>query len=600
MANTNFLPTNELDFRDLKENLKTFLKSQDQFADYDFDGSNLNVLLDILAYNTYLNSFYLNMVGSEMFLDTSMLKESAVSHAKELNYLPRSRASAMALVDIIITPDDAPDSIIIPANYKVQTMVDNLGMYFYTNEDHIVTANNGVYSAANVAIYEGMLVNEYYDVTPDTRFVLQSETVDTRSIKVHVYESNTTSVNYPYMQASSLFGLTPSSNVFFVHGYRSNQYEIAFGNGVTGRKLTNGNRVKIEYRSTNGTLGNGAYGFSRTGSIQGYELVSIATRAAAAYGAERETIDQIKFNAPRFFTTQERAVTSQDYINLTMEKFPQFQAVAAYGGEEMTPPQYGKVAISLKPYGSTSVVSDALKAEVVDYLNLKNMTTEPIIVDPDILYLRVDTDVKYNTQETVKGINTLRTAIKNAIVDFGSQNLDKFGTDFSYSKLTSVIDSVDDSIMGNETAVHLSKRWTPLPQISNTITFSFNNELHHEEMLYELPQGHELTVESSTFEYVAGNTTYTAYVGDNGLGILKIYTDSITNGVATRISLNDNAGTVDYYTGDITLTANVDSYTGSHINIRGTLYNKDVMIKRNGFLIISPQDVNVTMNPVTE
>lgn len=606
MANTNFLSTSELDFTSIKESLKTYLKAQDQFVDYDFDGSNIGVLLDILAYNTYLNSFYLNMVGSEMFLDTAQLKESVVSQAKELNYIPRSRASAEAVVNITIVPNDSPDSIVIPENYRFTTTVDGVSFNFYVNEDVIVTANDGVYQASNVSIFEGNLVTEFFDVTgnnqPDgvATFTLQSETIDTRSIKVFVYESNTSTAAYSYTQASSLYGLTGTSNSFFINGYKSNQYQIHFGNGVTGRRPSVGNRIKVVYRSTNGVLGNGAYNFSKTSSIAGYSSIFATSVSAASYGAERESIDAIKFNAPRFFTTQERAVTAQDYINLIMAKFPQFQAVAAYGGEELNPPQYGKVAIALKPYGTTGIVSDALKAQVVSFLNLKNITTEPTIVDPDIIYLIVQSNVKYNTQVATAGVNTLRTNVKNAIVNYGQTNLDKFGSDLAYSKLTTTIDEVDPSIVGNETYVKVSKRWSPTPQVSNTITFSFNNELYHEDNLYELPQGHELVLKTSPFTYVSGNDSYTAYIGDNGLGSLRIYTDVTSGNTTNRISLNDTAGTVDYFTGDVVLTANVDSYIGSHINITAELLNHDVNIQRNEFLVISAQDVSVTMIPVAE
>ena len=598
MANTTFLSTSELDFATLKENLKTFLKGQNQFSDYDFDGSNINVLLDVLAYNTYLNSFYLNMVGSEMFLDTAQLKESAVSHAKELNYIPRSRASAEALVNISIIPGDSPDSIVIPENYKFTTTMDGATYNFFVDQDTIIVANNGVYQASNVAIYEGRLVTEYFDVTANTKFVLQSDTIDTRSIKVQVYESNTATTGYNYSMATSLFGLAPTSNVFFIHGHKADQYELDFGNGVTGRSLSAGNRVKVVYRATNGVLGNGASDFNKTSTIQTYSTITVTPVLSARNGAEREDIDKLKFNAPRFFNTQERAVTAQDYISLTLAKFPQFQAVAAYGGEDMIPPQYGKVAIALKPSSSTGIVSDALKAQVVQYLNLKNLTTEPIIVDPDILYLDIVSNVKYNTNQATIGQSALKSQVHTNIVNFGSSYLNDFGINFSYSKLVAAIDDTNPAIIGNDTTVKLEKKWSPVPQVTNNFSFSFNNEIYHEDTLYELPQGHELAIQSSLFDYVSGNTTYTSYIGDNGLGVLKIYTDQYTGNVATRVSLNDNAGTVDYYTGEVTLTANVDGYSDSHIGIKASLLSNDVSIRRNAFLIINGQDVVVNMVPV--
>ena len=599
MANTGFLTVNELDFNTLKSNLKTYLKGQAQFSDYDFDGSNINVLLDVLSYNTYMNSFYLNMVGSEMFLDTAQLKESVVSHAKELNYIPRSRTSAVAFVDLTISPGDSPDSIIIPKNYKLTTTIDNTTYNFYVGEDHIVVANNGVYTAANVAIYEGILATEYFNVTANSNFVLQSQTIDNRSIDVYVYESNTSAIPYTYSKAESLYGLTPTSNVYFLQGYSANQYELKFGDGVSGRSISPGNFVKVIYRNSNGEKGNGAYKFSKTSAIQGYTTISVATVTAAVNGSERETIDEIKYNAPRFFTSQERAVTIQDYETLTLNKFPEFQSVIAYGGEEMSPPQYGRVAISIKPYGSTAIVSDYLKSEVVNYLKGKSLTTEPIIVDPDFLYLKVDSSVKYDTGATTLGINQLSTLVSNAIISFANTNLTSFGSDLSYSKLTSAIDDADVSIIGNDTNIKLVKRWTPPTEQTNSISFSYNNELYHEDILYALPQGHDLTIKSSVFKYNSSNTLYNAYIGDDGVGTLKVYTDQTnSNGTVTRLTINENAGTVNVFSGAVTITANVYSFTGSHINIAAQLKAKDVVVVRNAFLLISPLDVKITMVPV--
>ena len=599
MANTaGFLSTTELDFTTLKQNLKTFLSSQSQFADYDFEGSNINVLLDILSYNTYLNNFYLNMVGSEMFLDTAQLRESVVSHAKELNYIPRSRTSAEAFVNITITPGDTPDNIVIPKNYKLTTTIDNTSYNFFVGEDRIVVANNGAYIASNVAIYEGSLVTEYFNVTANSSFILQSENLDTRSIGVEVYQTNTSAIAYTYNLADSLYGLTSTSNVFFINGYASNQYQVVFGDGISGRNLQTGNFVKVVYRDTAGGLGNGAYNFSKSVAIDGYSTITVATVTSAANGSERETNDSIKFNAPRFFTTQNRAVTSEDYINLVKAKFPQFQAVYAYGGEETTPPQYGKAIIVIKPFGSIAIIPDYLKTEIKNYLNLKSLVTEPMIVDPDYIYVQVISNVKYNTQATTLSTPAIRSKVQQAILTYANNNLDQFGDDLSYSKLVSSIDESDISIIGNETDAKVIKRWVPPVEQSNTITFSYNNPLYQEQYLYELPQGHELIVESSVFKYVSGTSTYNAYIGDNGLGTIKVYTDQTNNSIITRISLNDNAGTVNYTTGDVTITANIFSYSGSYISIYGKLQNKDILVDRDGFVLISSSDLVITINPI--
>ena len=356
MANTGFLSTSDLDFSSIKNNLKTYLKNQSQFSDYDFEGSNINVLLDVLSYNTYLNAFYLNQVGSEMFLDTAQLRESVVSHAKELNYLPRSRTSAKAYVNITVTPTGSPTTITIPKYYTLTTSVDSTTLNFHTYSDITISPVDGVYTAANVEIFEGNIVTEYFNVSADTSsFILQSDNIDTNSIEVTVIESSTNSSNSAWQRSESLYGLGPSSNNYFLQGYADYKYQVVFGDGSLGRAPSVGNIIKVTYRDTLGDVGNGAYIFKKT-NFDNYTIINVATIAAAAEGSERESIESIKFNAPRYFTTQERGVTNTDFETLTRTRFPQLQAVSAFGGEDLVPPQYGKVAISVKPYGTTGKV----------------------------------------------------------------------------------------------------------------------------------------------------------------------------------------------------------------------------------------------------
>ena len=372
MANTGFLNTSELDFDNYKSNLKSYLKGQSQFSDYDFDGSNINVLLDVLAYNTYLNGFYLNMVGSEMFLDTAQLRESIVSHAKELNYIPRSRTSAVAHVNFSIYPPAGAqlnyNPITIPKYYPVTSLVDNQTVTFTTASEILaypagfvngVFTSSSYYEALDVPLYEGKVVSEYFNVLPNvnTRYILSSENVDTNSIEVLVRTSTAPYISL-WTRASSIFGLSGTSNVFFIQGYGSNQYELIFGDGTSGTALENNWIVGVTYRDTAGDLGNGAFIFKKTTNIQSiYTNISITTVTAAADGSERESNNSISFNAPRFFTTQDRGVTSIDFENLAKAKFPQLQSVYAYGGEQLDPPQYGRIAISVKPSGTAGTIS---------------------------------------------------------------------------------------------------------------------------------------------------------------------------------------------------------------------------------------------------
>ena len=601
MANTGFLSTSELDFQTLKSNLKTYLQGQDRFSDYDFEGSNMNVLLDLLAYNTYQNAFYLNMVGSEMFLDSAQLRESAVSHAKELNYLPRSKTSAVAYVDITIDTGTAtPAYVTIPKHYRFTTIVDGQSLTFSVPQDIIVRPINGNYTASNTAIYEGSIVTEFFNVSNNSTYILQSDNIDTNSLTVYVYQSNTNSASYVYTQATSLFSLTPTSNVYFIQGYSTNKYELYFGNDLTGRKLSAGNIIKVEYRDTIGDLGNGAYSFSKTSAIDGYTGITVATNLVAAEGSEREEISSIKFNAPRYFPTQERAVTAQDYIALTKAKFPQIQAVNAYGGEELSPPQYGRVAVSVKPYGTEGIVSDSLKISIASYLKQKSLTTEPVIIDPEFFYVDVSCNILYNPSLTSKGPSQIKTLAENAIINYANTNLTEFGSDLRYSKLIADIDDSDPSIVSNDTNLLLVKRWSPTVQSSNTLSFSFENELYHEATLYQLPNNHEQSLYTSFFTYThTDGLDYTAYVGDDGLGNLNVLTLQNISGVTTRTVLNTDAGTVNYYTGEVVIKANVKSYTGNYISIYGNPFNKDLYATKNKFLLVEAKDILVTVSSVT-
>lgn len=341
MAN-GFLTTTELDFTSYRDSLKTYLSQQDIFKDYDFEGSNMAVLLDVLAYNTYMNGQYLNMVGSEMFLDTAVLRESIVSHAKELNYTPRSRTAPVAYVDITIdTGEDTPDTLTIPKYFRINGYSPNNEVYsFTTDETVIIRANNGIYRAANVAIYEGNIVREVFIANNTARYLLQSANVDVSSINVTVKASQAATIEEKWNKKTFLFGLQATDKVFFTQGAEDHKYELVFGNGDIGLALDDGNVVNVVYRETNGTEGNGLDRFVSPDAVDSYDTITVSTILGAAGGSEHESDDEIKFNAPRYFPTQERAITVEDFIALTKNQFPSLQVVTAFGGEEVEPKQY--------------------------------------------------------------------------------------------------------------------------------------------------------------------------------------------------------------------------------------------------------------------
>jgi len=593
MANTSFLNVSELSFDGIKNNLKTYMKNQAVFADYDFEGSNLGALVDILAYNTYMNSFYLNMVGSESFLDSSVIKSSVVSHAKELNYVPRSKTSARAKVTFTInTGGAAPRFVVIPENYSVKTTVDGINMDFTTSEAIVVYPSNGQYVSDQVYVYEGKIVTETFNVTSDTRFTLQSENVDTNSIRVYVQNSSTDTTTVEYTLAENLVNVNAQSKVFFIQGYKSNQYELVFGDGVAGKAISVGNVVKVKYRSTNGTTGNKASVFSASAKINGLYTVTVTTNSIASDGALAETTDSIKFYAPRHFTTQYRAVTRDDYVNLIRARYPQIQTVNVYGGEDADPPQYGRVLISLIPNSSIPFVSDELKSDIINYLKTKSITTEPIIVDPQYLYVDVSSLVFYDPSATTKTQGALTTLAKNAIQNYNNTYLTEFGNDLRKSKLQAMIDSADSSFVSNQTQLRASYKIKPIRTINNKYYINFGNALSRTNY-YGYNPGDERVINSSAFKYYRADTgiVYDAYISDDGNGKLIVYYISANNPYEI---LNSNIGTIDYSTGKLSFDITVQEYINS-IDISAKLLYDDITVNNTIFLAIDFSKINVTL-----
>ena len=593
MANTGFLSVSDASFDGIKNNLKTFMQSKTEFKDYDFDGSNLNAMLDILSYNSYMNAFYLNMIGSEMFLDTTQLKESAISHAKELNYFPRSRTSAKALVTFTInTGAETPATVVIPENYTVKGKSDQTYLDFSTDEDIIVYNVNGVYSSGPVYIYEGKIVTEYFTVAAGKKYILQSENIDTNSLKVTVIKSSTDSTSSIYSYTDTLLGLNPESEVYFVQGYKENQYEIMFGDGITGKKLTNGNIVMVKYRSTNAEFGNRLSNFSITQKVENRFDVTVSTNAIAVDGSEREDIESIKFYAPRHFTTQNRTVTKDDYINMIRNQFPQIKTVGVYGGEDAVPPQYGKVIITPIPYGAAPFVSSQLKKSIISYLSTKTLTTEPLIYDPEYLYLKIVTNVSFNPSLTQKSSTQLISDITNTIRQYDTLYLTEFGNDFRKSKLMAMIDATDQAIVSNDTAIRMVYKIFPVKGLSQRYEFTFSNALYRP-VQYEYKPSEQEVFQSSTFTYVKGNAAYqNALIVDDGMGNLNLVYTSNGN----RIMLQKGVGVINYSSGNVKL--DINPYDYAELAFYAKPNTSDINVNESKFLKIDYSKIIVLVNPI--
>jgi hypothetical protein len=474
------LNVTDLDFDELKTNLKNFLKQQTEFSDYDFEGAGLNVLLDILAYNTHYNSYYLNMLANESFLDSAILRNSVISHAKRFGYTPRSASAPVAKVNFSVNSfSSTPGSLTIPEGYVfLSNLIDSKSYSFITLEDTTVskTGNNFVFS--NLNIYEGQLAQ--YSFTHDEAsnpkqiFTLPDEGVDTSTVRVSVRQSSSNLTSTVYSLNTDALDVTSNSNVFYIQEGQNNKYEVYFGDNILGRKIPDGGIVTVKYLITNGEVANRANSFIATATIGGFSTFTVNSVLSASGGSDRETVDQIKFAAPLQFTSQNRAVTKNDYIKLIQQKYPQFEAVNVWGGEENDPPIFGKVFISAKPkegFEVTDAEKEFVKEEIIKPISV--LTVTPEIVDVDYNFLKLISKVYYDPTKTISNLNTLKTSIQTAIETFCNNNLNTFNSVFKSSILSSTIDNLDSSIQSNQLELFLTKKFRPDLVNSNSYVLDY-------------------------------------------------------------------------------------------------------------------------------
>jgi hypothetical protein len=588
MANSSIVLTN-LDFDTLKSTFKSYLQSQDRFNDYDFDGANINVLLDVLAYNTYHNAFYLNMVGNEMFLDSAQLRDSVVSHAKELNYVPQSFRSALANVDIsIVSSDTTKRSVVIPKGTTFTSRLLDKNYTFTVDEniivsDYVVAGSSVTFTGKSITLYEGYYVNDTYTYTYGTpsKLIISNKNVDISSLSVTVVEDSGSST-LVYKRATSMFDLTKDSLVFFVQGAEADSYEIVFGDGVTGRRPKNNSIISIEYRISNGELPNGCNRFVPDTTIQGESNISITTNSAAAGGNVYETTESIKYNAPRHFTSQERAITTEDYETLLKLNFPEINTVTAYGGEDLNPPQFGKVYVSVD-LKEVDALPDIKKLEYYRFLKPRSpVSIDPVFVDPEYTYLGVTSKVNYNVNITSLTADDIKTITGSAILLYAENTLNNFNRTFRYSKLIQAIDNAQVSVISNETDITIIKIATP--EIGKFLTFDIN---------YNIP----LTVEQQSTQRANQFSVYSsfilykgikAFIRDNGEGSLNVLS-------ASTEAIIDTVGTIDYDTGLLQFSNfKIDSIFGAGIKFYAYPRNKDISTINNVILNIVEEDIAIT------
>ena len=582
------ISVSELDFDQIKENLKTYLRGQAEFTDYDFEGSGLSVLLDVLAYNTHYQSLYQNFSINEMFLDSAGKRNSVVSRAKELGYTPYSATCAEAIIDLTITsPTSFPDSLTLPKNASFTTAVDNKTYTFYTT-DAITIPYDAGYKFSDVTIKEGTPVTFKYTAADGARYMVPNSNVDMKTLVVRVQESSQSSVFHTYTRADSILNVTGSDRAYFVKEIENQLYELKFGDGFIGMELSNGNVVHLEYFVTNAGSTNGAKQFTYTGNALVGGTAIITLKSAAYKGADIESIASIKFNAPKAYTAQNRAVTADDYQSLIYNNFPAAQSVAVWGGEDNVPPVYGKTFICIKPNDAdtlTTVQKDEIIYDVLGSRNVVSIT--PVIVDPEYIDIALSTTVYYNDRESTRSPSEISSLVSSTILNYNDNDLQKFDGVFRFSKLSRLIDNTEPAIVNNISTILLYISLNPRFNTSAEYIVNIINPIYNERVA-------ENAVLSNGF-YIPDSTEI-HYLRDDGVGNIQLFArNTSSDSTITYIVKDPLIGTVNYSTGYIKIqNLNITGLTETKFNITIKPQSNDVVSAFYQIARIAPERMVIT------
>ena len=592
-----------LDFDQIKTSIRDYLRANTNFTDYDFEGSNLSIIIDALAYNTYTTAYNTNMAANECFLDSATLRENVVALARNIGYVPRSRRSSRARVSF--TVDGLLDTSTLTLNSGIvcNGAGENTNYIFCIPENITVPVTNGVAEFSNVEIYEGVYIAQNFTVDTslfNQRYILDNSFIDTSTIQVKVKPSSSSTSSVTYQQIDNVVGVTSTSNSYLLQEIEDERYELIFGDNVIGRKLSNSNYITVSYIVTDGKEGNGAAEFSFVGNITNQDgaainadLISlVSTDEKSRDGDEIESISSIKYFAPRIYSSQYRAVTASDYESVLGYIYPNVESVTAYGGEEMSPPRFGKVFISVKPRNG-DFLSDQTKRELIQ--KLKNYAVAGIVpefIDLKYLYVELQTSPYYNPSLN-DDPNNLKTGVSNALTQYSrSIDVNKFGGRFKYSKAVSLIDSIDSSITSNITLVQIRRNLKAVTGQFAQYEVCYGNRFHTQESSYNVVST------GFTIEGVTG----TVYLADEVINREKgrIFFFTYTEGATPNI-VKKNAGTVDYMTGEVLIdTVNILStvIANNVVEIQAIPHSNDIVGLRD--LYVKFDMTNTTINMIQD
>ena len=585
----------DLDFDQVSTSLKEYLKGQTTLKDYDFEGSNLAILTDLLAYSAHTSAFNANMVASEMFLDTAQIRKNVVSRAKELGYTPTSRSASRASFDLTVnSPQVAgstPDSLTILRGHQFTTVYDGTSYTFITLDNQTIKSVVGAFKFSSLEIYQGRLTTDMYrynSQVANQRFPMLNTNIDTSTIKVNINSNNSVT---SWTEAGDLTNVTSTSDVFYLQENDDGLFELYFGDGVIGASPKDGDLISISYLVTDDVHANGAKTFSMADSINGNSDVTMTNTVSASGGKDIETVDQIKFSASKFYTSQNRLVTVQDYKAKLQDLYPGADSISVWGGEDHDPVSYGKVFVSIKPSQYSNNLTTAEKAVLKTELNrLGVLTVRPEVVDAEILQILVTSRFKFDPTKTSQTSSSLQTLVNAAILSYDKNHLSGFDTLFRHSQLTGSIDAVETSVLSNITTIKLRKNVTATTDgTAKAYDVVFGNALYNPHDEHNKANGGILT---STGFFVSGDTTEYFFDDDGSGNVRQYYTSA-----ATRVYKDNTAGTINYGTGKVTInsfTMTSTSIGDDTIDFTVIPDSNDVISSRNQLLDITASQISVT------
>lgn len=586
----------DLDFEDISANLKEYLKGQSKLKDYDFEGSNISVLLDLLAYSSHVSAFNANMVASELFLDTAQIRKNVVSRAKEIGYTPTSSTAAKATIDVRVNNPtiggSTPTSLTLNRGHKFSTSFDGVSYPFVVLTTKTITPNNNIFLFDDLEITQGTMnsdVYKYNSQIQNQRFPMTESLVDTSTVSITVTSGATTTA---WSQATDISSVNSKSTVWYVQESDEGYFEVYFGDGNVSAEPLDGDTITISYLVTNATHANGARSFTMTDSISGNSDITLTVGGNAAGGKGKESIESIKFAASKFYTSQNRLVTVDDYKSKLQTLYKGADSIAVWGGEDNEPPEYGKVFISIKPSQTINTLTSTEKQNLKTLLkNLNMLTVRPQVVDAEVIEIIVDTTFKFNPRQTTKTSSELETLARAAIISYDNTYLSGFDSIFRSSVLAYDIDNSESSILSNITKTKLRKTLKPTIGESKgyTVNFGEGNAFYNPHSGYNKTNGG--IIESTGF--VKSGDAFTSFFDDDGTGKLRRFYFS----GSTRVYADSEAGTVDYSKGKITINginfaSTVNTDNSVYITVIPNSY--DAVAFRNNLLDINTSLISAT------